>query len=161
MFGYGIPIFNTLYLKVCFFSYFGTLVNMKNIQLLGLLLVIAGSFLPLVHVPVIGNWNYWNLDHYLAIACWIFSACAVFGIVNNSTKVVRFFGILLILLFAFTLFAVKMQSLQYFSFLPFKSWQETFAGIVKLRWGWAVEFLGAFILVFAGGNKKVNNRTQI
>ncbi len=161
MFGYRIPIFKTDSLKVCFFLYFGTLVNMKNIQLLGLLLVVTGSFLPLVHVPVIGNWNYWKLDHYLAIACWIFSACAVFGIVNNSAKIVRLFGILLILLFAFTLLAVKMQSLQYFSFLPFKSWQETFAGIVKLRWGWIVEFLGAFLLIFAAGNKKINNRTQI
>lgn len=161
MFGSRISIFKTHYLKVCFFLYFGTLVNMKNIQLLGLLLVIVGSFLPLVHVPVIGNWNYWKLDHYLAIACWIFAACAVFGIVNNSGKIVRFFGILLIFLFAFTLFAVKMKSLQYFSFLPFKSWQETFAGIVTLKWGWVIEFLGAFLLVFAGGNRKADNKTQI
>lgn len=161
MFGCQTSIFNTLYLKVCFFLYFGTLVNMKNIQLFGLILVIVGSFLPLVHVPVIGNWNYWKLDHYLAIICWIFSACAVFGIVNNSAGVVRFFGILLILLFGFTLVAVKIQSLQYFSFLPFKSWQETFAGIVKLKWGWAVEFSGALLMIFAGRNKKVNNRTQI
>lgn len=161
MFGCQTSIFKTHYLKVCFFLYFGTLVNMKNIQLLGLILVIVGSFLPLVHVPVIGNWNYWKLDHYLAIICWIFSACAVFGIVNNSAGVVRFFGILLILLFGFTLVAVKMQSLQYFSFLPFKSWQETFAGIVRLKWGWAAEFLGALMMIFAGRNKKVNNRTQI
>lgn len=146
---------------MCFFSYFGTLVNMRNIQLLGLLLVVIGSFLPLVHVPVIGNWNYWKLDHYLAIACWILAACAVFGIVNDSTRIVRFFGILLILLFAFTLVAVKVQSLQYFSFLPFKSWRETFAGIVTLKWGWAVEFLGAILMIFAGSNKKINKRTQI
>ncbi len=148
-------------LEMCFFLYFGTLVNMKNIQLLGLLLVVVGSFLPLVHVPIIGNWNYWKLDHYLAIACWIFAACAVFGIVNNSAKIVRFFGILLILLFIFTLVAVKLQSLDYFSFLPFKTWRETFAGIVKLKWGWIVEFLGAFLMVFVGNNKKINQRTQI
>lgn len=154
-------VFKTHCLKVCFFLYFGTLINMKNIQLLGLVLVVIGSFLPLVHVPIIGNWNYWKLDHYLAIACWIFAACAVFGIVNNSAKVVRFFGILLILLFAFTLVAVKMQSLEYFSFLPFKSWREAFAGVVKLKWGWAVEFLGAFLMVFAVGRKKINQRTQI
>lgn len=134
---------------------------MKNIQLLGLLLVVIGSFLPLVHVPIIGNWNYWKLDHYLAIACWILAAFAVFGIVNNSVKIVRLFGVLLIVLFAFTLVAVKMQSLEYFSFLPFKSWRETFAGVVKLKWGWIVEFLGAFLMVLAGNNKKVNQRTQI
>lgn len=127
--------------------YFGTLRNMKNIQLLGLLLVIVGSFLPLVHVPIIGNWNYWKLDHSLAIACWIFSAAVLFGIVNNSVKITRIFAILLVLLFLFTLFAVKFQASQYFSFMPFKSWQEKLAGIVKLRWGWIVEFLGAFIII--------------
>lgn len=127
---------------------------MKNIQLLGLLLVVAGSFLPLVHVPIIGNWNYWKLDHYLAIGCWILSAGAAFGLVNGSAKVVRTFGVLLIILFAFTLVAVKMQSLEYFSFLPFKSWRETFAGVVKLKWGWAVEFLGAILMILPGNNNK-------
>jgi len=129
---------------------------MKNIQLLGLLLVVAGSFLPLVHVPIIGNWNYWKLDHYLAITCWILSVCAAFGLINSSAKVVRTFGILLILLFAFTLFAVKMQSLEYFSFVPFKSWRETFAGVVKLKWGWAVEFLGAILMILPGN--KIKNK---
>lgn len=133
---------------------------MKNIQLLGLLLVVVGSFLPLVHVPIIGNWNYWKLDHYLAITCWILSACSLFGIVNNSARIVRTFAILLILLFIFTLIAVKLQSLDYFSFLPFKSWREAFAGVVKLKWGWAIEFLGAFLMIFAKNNK-INNRTQI
>ncbi|SHE35167.1 hypothetical protein [Chryseobacterium takakiae] len=126
---------------------------MKNIQLLGLILVVAGSFLPLVHVPVIGNWNYWKLDHFLAIACWVLAAGTLFGIVNNSTKTARIFAILLVLLFLFTLFAVKFQASQYFSFMPFKSWQDKLAGIVKLKWGWIVEFLGAFIIIFASGKK--------
>jgi hypothetical protein len=133
---------------------------MKNIQLLGLLLVVVGSFLPLVHVPIVGNWNYWKLDHYLAVTCWVLSAFALFGIVNSRVKVVRIFAILLVLWFILTLAAVKFQSLQYFSFLPFKSWQETFAGVVKLRWGWIVEFLGAFIMIFSKNSNKINN-TQI
>nr|WP_315032244.1 hypothetical protein [uncultured Chryseobacterium sp.] len=131
---------------------------MKNIQLLGLILVVIGSFLPLVYVPIIGDWDYWKLDHYLAITCWILAACAVFGIVNNSPKIVRFFGVLLIMLFVLTLVAVKMQSLEYFSFLPFKSWREAFAGVVKLKWGWGIEFLGALLMIFTGGNQKINKR---
>lgn len=134
--------------------YFGAVINMKNIQLIGLLLVVTGSFLPLVHVPVIGNWNYWKLDHYLAIACWIFSAGALFGIVNNSVKMSKIFAVLLILLFLFTLFAVKVQAAEYFSFMPFKSWQNKLAGIVKLKWGWIVEFLGAFIIILAKKSNK-------
>ncbi|RKT02089.1 hypothetical protein [Chryseobacterium defluvii] len=127
---------------------------MKNIQLLGLLLVAVGSFLPLVHVPIIGNWNYWKLDHYLAITCWILSVCVLFGIVNNSVKIVRTFAFLLIVLFIFTLVAVKLQSLEYFSFLPFKSWREVFAGVVKLKWGWIVEFLGAFLMLIPNNKNK-------
>lgn len=138
--------------------YFGTLRIMKNIQLLALIVVVVGSFLPLVHVPIIGNWDYWKLDHSLAIICWILSAISLLGIVNNNSKIVRASGIALVLFFIFTLAAVKMQSLQYFSFLPFKSWQETFAGVVKLKWGWIVEFLGAFMLIFVKNN---NKKTQI
>lgn len=130
---------------------------MKNIQLVGLILVIIGSFLPLVHVPVVGNWNYWDLNHYLAITCWILSACAIFGIMNNTIKIGRIFGILLLLLFCFTLFAIKFQSKEYFSFLPFKSWQETLAGVVKLKWGWMVEFLGAFLMIVVKDNTKKLN----
>lgn len=140
---------------MCFFLYFGTLGFMKNIQLLGLILVVAGSFLPLVHVPIIGNWNYWKLDHFLAIACWVLAAGALFGIVNNSVKTVKVFGVLLVILFVFTLFAIKFQTSEYFSFMPFKSWQDKLAGIVKLKWGWIVEFLGAFIIIFAANRKKM------
>ncbi|KQT23378.1 hypothetical protein ASG22_13475 [Chryseobacterium sp. Leaf405] len=128
---------------------------MKNIQLIGLIMVVAGSFLPLVHVPVIGNWNYWKIDHYLAVTCWVLSAGALFGIVNNSGKMTKIFGILLILLFLFTLFAVKVQAAEYFSFMPFKSWQNKLAGIVKIKWGWIVEFLGAFIIIFTKNNNKL------
>ena len=126
---------------------------MKNIQLVGLILVVVGSFLPLVHVPIIGNWNYWQVDHSLAIACWIFSAIALFGTLNNSQKITKIFSILLILLFLFTIFATKYQAFSYFSFLPFKSWTETLAATVKLKWGWAVEFLGALIMLFATKKK--------
>jgi hypothetical protein len=132
---------------------------MKNIQIIGLFWVVIGSFLPLVHVPVIGNWNYWQVDHFLAITCWIFSAGALFGILNNKGKITKIFAVLLILLFLFTLFAIKVQAFQYFSFMPFKSWQEKLAGIVKLRWGWIVEFLGAFMIFFSNSNK--TNQTQI
>ncbi|WPO80973.1 hypothetical protein SD427_09385 [Chryseobacterium sp. JJR-5R] len=126
---------------------------MKNIQLLGLLMVVVGSFLPLVHIPVIGNWNYWKLDHFLAAACWILSAGALFGIVNNRTGAARIFAVLLILLFSFTLFAVRYQASEYFSFMPFASWQDKLVGIVKIKWGWIVEFSGALIIILAKNNK--------
>ncbi len=126
---------------------------MRNIQLLGLLLVVAGSFLPLVHIPLIGNWNYWKIDHNLAIACWVFSGFVLTGILLNKQVLIKISSIILLLLFAFTIVAVKFKSLDYFSFLPFKSWQESFAGIVKLSWGWFLEFSGAILLLLTKKNQ--------
>lgn len=126
---------------------------MKNIQLFGLIIVIVGSFLPLVHVPVIGNWNYWKVDYYLASTCYLLCICCLFAIINNRTFWAKIFAVLLILLFSLTIFAVKYQAFSYFSFLPFKSWAETFSGLVKLKWGWLIEFLGAFIIIFSSKSK--------
>ncbi len=126
---------------------------MRNIQLLGLLLVVAGSFLPLVHIPIVGNWNYWKVDHNLAIVCWIFSGLALTGILLNKQVLMKISSIILLLLFVFTIIAVKFKSLDYFSFLPFKSWQESFAGIVKLSWGWLLEFSGAILFLLTKKNQ--------
>lgn len=121
---------------------------MKVSQLISLFLIVAGSFLPLVHIPIIGNWNYYKVDVNLAYMVWGFSAVAFLGIIFNKIKVVQFAAIILLILFSFTIIAIKFKSLDYFSFLPFKSWQESFAGIVKLSWGWILEFAGAILLLF-------------
>ena len=123
---------------------------MKNIQLIGLALVFAGSFLPLVHVPIIGNWNYWNVDSSLAIFCWLFSFLAFLGIILGRKSLIIFSSIFLILLFSFSLFAVRYKSEDFFSFLPFENWVKGMAGVVKLKWGWIVEYLGAFLLLIGG-----------
>lgn len=122
---------------------------MKNLQLIGFFLVVAGSFLPLVHIPIVGNWNYWKVDNTLAMLVWGISLLAMVFILINKIRLVRIMAFLMILHFVFTILAIKLKSLDYFSFLPFKSWQSAFAGIVKLSWGWFIEFLGAAIILIA------------
>ncbi len=128
---------------------------MKNLQLIGLFLVVAGSFLPLVHIPVVGNWNYWKVDHSLAMIVWGICLLTLVFILMNKSKAVKIMVFLMILLFVFTIVAVKLKSLDYFSFLHFKSWQSAFAGIVRLSWGWFIEFLGAAIILIAS-RKNIN-----
>ncbi|MGC4129953.1 MAG: hypothetical protein QM564_10490 [Bergeyella sp.] len=125
---------------------------MRNFQLIGVILVIIGSFLPLVHIPVIGNWNYYNIDEYLAVFCWILCLLALIGIAGNKSFLIKVSAILLIMHFIFTIIAVKFKSLDFFSFLPFNSWKEFAAGMVKLKWGWLLEFSGAGILLFSKKN---------
>jgi len=133
---------------------------MRNFQLIGAILVIAGSFLPLVHVPVIGNWNYFDIDKYLAAFCWILCLLAIIGIMKSKSLLIHVSTILLILLFVFTIIAVKFKSLDFFSFLPFHSWKEFAAGMVKLKWGWFLEFSGALILLFAK-NKNIVKDSEL
>lgn len=126
---------------------------MKNIQLIGVILVVVGSFLPLVHIPIIGNWNFWKVDQRLAIMCYLLAAMALGVIATNKTRFVKIIGVLLLILFLFTVLATKYQAFDYFSFLPFKSWTEALAGTVKLKWGWAVEFLGALMMLISTKKK--------
>lgn len=129
---------------------------MKLAQYLALFTVVAGSFLPLVHIPIIGNWNYYKIDSNLAFLVWGFCVIALIGIIFDKLKIVRVVAVILLLLFVFTIVAVKFKSLNYFSFLPFKSWQESFAGIVKLSWAWILEFAGAILLLILNKQKIKN-----
>jgi len=133
---------------------------MRNFQLIAFILVIAGSFLPLVHVPVVGNWNYYDIDKYLAVFCWILCLLAIIGIMKNKPFLIKFSAVLMILLFIFTIIAVKFKSLDFFSFLPFSSWKEFAAGMVKLKWGWFLEFSGAMILLFSK-NKNIVKDSEL
>lgn len=129
----------------------------KNLQLIGVILVLVGSFLPLVHIPLIGNWAYWKIDPYLASMVWGLSILGILFINANKIKATKIISIILIILFTFTIIAVKFKSLDYFSFLPFKSWQSAFAGIVKLSWGWFLEFFGALLMLLP----RPTNQTKI
>ena len=128
---------------------------MKNIQIIGLILVVVGSFLPLVHVPIIGNWNYWQLDNRMATIVYVLIALALMGIVKDKQTLVKSAAVGLILIFGLTLIAIKYQSLSYFNFLMVDSLKELAAGMVKLKYGWFLEFAGALVLLFTK-NKKIN-----
>lgn len=128
---------------------------MKNIQIIGLILVVVGSFLPLVHIPIIGNWDYWHVDNRMAMIVWVLSALALMGIAKDKQTLVKSAAVGLILIFVLTLVAIKYQSLSYFNFLLVDSLKELAAGMVKLKYGWFVEFIGAFILLFTK-TKKIN-----
>lgn len=126
---------------------------MKYIQWISLLIVVAGSFSPLVHIPLIGNWNYWQTDHLLAIFCWIFCVVALLGILFNKNGLVRISAVFMLIFFAFSIFAIKYQSNSFFNFLHFDFLKEAATGLVKLKWGWFLEFFGAFMLLVSNPKK--------
>jgi predicted membrane channel-forming protein YqfA (hemolysin III family) len=127
---------------------------MKTLQFTGIIIVIAGSFLPLVHVPVIGYWDYWHIDHRLAITAWLLVLLAFVFTWTEKKTGLQITALLMLLLFALTIMAVKTKSSDFFSFVPVKAWQSTLAGTVTLSWGWFLEFLGA-VIIFLTAKKRV------
>ncbi len=120
---------------------------MKTILLVAWALILAGSFLPLVHIPLVGNWNYWQIDHVLALVCWVFCLFSLAGIVSGKILLVRFSAVFLILHFTFSIFAIRYQAYRFFDFIPVVSWQKEVSEMVQLSWGWLLEYTGAVALL--------------
>lgn len=125
--------------------------------IIGSLLVIAGGLSPMLHLPIIGNWNYWDLDTVLASIIYALATLALIASASNKRGLLRFCGWTLLLVLAFTFVAVYFKVNNYFSFIPLKKLAVAASRIIHYRWmGWALIFSGALIMIiFSGKNKKI------
>jgi hypothetical protein len=120
---------------------------MKNQGIVAAVIMGVGGLCPLVHLPVIGNWNYFDIDPTLAI---LFYILVVLGLVNSlmgKTALVRFTGWAALVLVLVTLAGVYLKSHDYFSFVHFKKLVHLAAGLVKYKWGWFIILAGALLLI--------------
>ena len=121
---------------------------------IGAVLVIAGGLLPMLRLPIIGNWNYWDLDIYLASIVYIFAGIALIAAVGNKPGLLKFCGWTLLLLLIFTFAAVQFKITDYFSFIPFKKLAAIAGKIVKIQWtGWSMIFAGSILMIFFSKKK--------
>lgn len=124
--------------------------------LLGILLVMVGGMCPMLKVPILGNWNYFDIDTVLASIVYSFSAVAFLAAVTRKQGLLRFCGWFLLLMLIFTLTAVYFKSNDYFSFIPLKKLAAAATRMIKFKWvGWSLMFAGAFIIILFSGRDKV------
>lgn len=119
---------------------------MRSQGIIGAALMAVGGLSPLVHVPILGNWNYFDLDMRLAIAFYVLVVVALIGSFTRKIGVIRSAAFGAIVLVLITLLGVYLKSHDSFSFLHFKKLINFGAGLVKYKWGWYVIVAGAFIL---------------
>jgi len=116
--------------------------------LLGVILVIVGGMCPMLHIPIIGNWNYWGIDTVLASIVYTLSAIALLAAISRKQSLLRYCGWLLLLVLLFTLTAVYFKVNDYFSFIPLKKIAAAASRMIRFRWlGWGLMFAGAFIII--------------
>lgn len=120
---------------------------MRTQGIIGAAIMAVGGLSPLIHIPILGNWNYFDVDMRFAIAYYILVILGLIGAFGKETGLIRFAGWGTILLILITLFGIYLKSHDSFSFLHFKNLVNLAAGLVKYKWGWYVIAAGAFILI--------------
>ena len=130
--------------------------SFKNyLGITGILLVIAGGMSPMLRIPVLGNWNYWDIDIVLASIIYALAAAGLLAAVLLKPALVKLFGWGVMLVLLFTLVAVYFKVNDYFSFIPFKKLARVATNMVRYKWlGWTMIFSGALIMIFSSGFKQ-------
>jgi len=131
--------------------------TIKNyIGIIASILVIAGGMMPMLHIPIIGNWNYWDLDTVLASIVYSLAILSLIAAAGNKRGLLRFCGCTLLLVLAFTFGAVYFKVSNYFNFIPLRKLAAVAGRMIQYRWiGWAFIASGAILMIlFSGRNKK-------
>ncbi len=133
--------------------------TLKNYAgIIGALLVIAGGLSPMLHIPIIGNWNYWDLDTVLAAIIYTLATLALIASASNKRGLLRFCGWSILLVLGFTFVAVYFKVDNYFSFIPFKKLAAAASRVIHYRWtGWVLIASGGLIMILFSGKKKNKN----
>jgi hypothetical protein len=125
--------------------------------LLGALLVAAGGISPMLHLPIVGNWNYWDMDTTLATIVYFFVIAGLIASIVGKHALLRFSGVMILLVLALTLVGSYFKIVDYFSFIPMRKLASRLSGVVHYRWtGWGMIFAGSLIMILAGKKPKVH-----
>lgn len=120
---------------------------MNKQGIIGTVILAMGGMCPLVHVPILGNWNYFGIDASLGFVFYFLIAIALLSSYLNKTGLIRFCGWALLVWVILTLLAVWFKSHDYFHFIHFKKLINLAAGMVKYKWGWLVIITGVAVLL--------------
>lgn len=134
----------------------------KIFSILGMILIFVGCFTPMVHIPIIGNWNYWDLHTGLASAAWMFAVLALLSGLRGKSKSLFAFGVFELLVIIITFIGLKLKVADSFSFIKFQKLANLAAGMVKCQWlSWICLIAGALIFMIAGKLKTPEKEVQV
>lgn len=120
---------------------------MKIQGIIGAAIMAVGGLCPLMRLPIVGNWNYFDIDTSLAITFYVVVAIALLGSLLNKVGLIKFAGWAGLVLVAISLIGIHFKVGDSFSFLHFKKLVNLASGMVKLKWGWFVILAGAAVLI--------------
>lgn len=120
---------------------------MKVQGIVGAAVMAAGGMCPLVRVPILGNWNYFEVDQTLAITFYILVIIGLIGAFTEKAGLIKFAGWAGIALVLLSLYGIHFKTQDSFGFLHFKKLVSFASGLVKYKWGWFVILAGTLIMI--------------
>ena len=128
--------------------------------IIGSLLVIGGGLSPMLHIPIIGNWNYFDIDLVLATIVFVLAGLGLIAAAFGKQSLLKFSGWLILGMIIFTLAAVYFKVNNYFNFIPLKKLAAAASSVIHYRWiGWSIMTVGSLIMIFTGNrNKRIPKR---
>lgn len=130
------------------------------ISLIGFILLIAGTFSPLISPFGLLKWNLFDLNQVFGIILLLVAVIGILAAMLQQVKLVKmaaWAGLgLVILLMVATVFKVNTS----FSFIPFKKAGEFLSRKISYNWGWYLLFAGP-VLAWVGTIKKKSPVNEI
>ncbi len=133
---------------------------MKLQGIIGAVIMAIGGLCPLLRVPILGNWNYFDVDVRLAVIFYILVFLAFLGAFIKNAGLLKFTGWAALFLVALSLVGIYFKVHDTFNFIHFKKVINFAAGLVKYKWGWYVIVAGALILVTVRKPKVLFNPSE-
>lgn len=118
------------------------------ITLLGFILIIAGTFCPLLRPFGLFSWDVYALKKPYGIVMLVIAIIGVLSSVLQQRKLASTAAVVSLLLVVLLYAAAVLQVNTTFSFIPFKGISAGLSKLIKFKWGWYVLFIGGVISVF-------------
>ena len=113
------------------------------LSLAGFMLIIAGTYCPMLRPFGLISWNVYDLNQPYGITMLLVAVIGITGVIFGMGKIARLSAYASLVLIVLLYIAAVLQVNNYFSFIPFKGIAAYLSSKIKFKWGWYVLATGA------------------
>jgi hypothetical protein len=117
------------------------------VSFFGFVLLIAGTFSPLLRPFHLFSWDVYALNKPYGIVILVIAVAGGISAILQQRGMAKIAAIISLVLVALLYVAAIMKVNSSFSFLPFKGISSAMSRAIQFKWGWVVLFAGALIAV--------------
>jgi hypothetical protein len=133
------------------------------IAFIGFVILIAGTYCPLLRPFHLFNWNLFDLNKPYGMVMLLVFTVGIIGTVFNQIKIAQMAAWLSLILLIVLYLAVILKIHTSFSFIHFQSISVYLSKQIAFKWGWYLLSAGQLLTLAGviGNNKKLTNFSDL